>query len=117
MIRLKLAIVSVMACTVAAGFAGGVVGAAVGTFAPGIVGWLQAQGNANNGFDNTEFGLGLGVVSGLFFGAAVGAFLVMGFAWRDAWLLRAGVEPYPKRKPQVLASADLDLFETGSYSR
>ncbi len=93
MIRLTQAIVAVMACTVAAGVAGGVVGAAVGTFAPSFVLWLQALPPAQAGVNPTEFGLGLGVVSGLFFGAAVGSFLVAVIALRDAWLARAGLSP------------------------
>jgi hypothetical protein len=93
MIRLTQAIVAVMACTVASGVAGGVVGLAVGTFAPGFVLWLQDLPKGNPAFEPTEFGLGLGIVSGLFFGAAVGAFLVAVIAFRDAWLARAGLTP------------------------
>jgi len=91
MIRLTQAIAAVMACTVASGAAGGVVGAAIGTFAPGFVLWLQGLPKGQPRLDPTEFGLGLGVVSGLFLGAAVGSFLVAVIAWRDAWLARAGL--------------------------
>ena len=94
MIRLTQAIVAVMACTVASGFAGGVVGLAIGTFAPSFVRWIEdLPPKANVAFEPVEFGLGLGVVSGLFFGAAVGAFLVAVIAFRDAWLARAGITP------------------------
>lgn len=107
--NLRQAIAAVMACTVASGFAGGVVGAAVGAFAPGFVLWLEELASANARFDGTEFGLGLGVVSGLFFGAGVGSFLVMGFAWRDAWLARAGLQPPSiKRRTESLAAAGFD---------
>ena len=93
MIRLTQAIVAVMACTVASGVAGGVVGLAVGTFAPSFVLWIQDLPKPNPPFEPAEFGLGLGIVSGLFFGAAVGAFLVAVIAFRDAWLARAGITP------------------------
>jgi O-antigen ligase len=93
MIRLTQAIVAVMACTLAAGLAGGVVGLALGTFAPALVLWIEDLPKGNPPFDPVEFGLGLGVVSGLFFGAAVGSFLVAVIAFRDAWLARAGLSP------------------------
>jgi len=93
MMRLTQAIVAVMACTVASGVAGGVVGLAVGTFAPSFVHWIQDLPKGNPPFDPAEFGLGLGIVSGLFFGAAVGSFLVAVIAFRDAWLARAGLTP------------------------
>ncbi len=106
MIRLTQAIVAVMACTVAAGVAGGVVGLAIGTFAPSFVLWLQDLPNAKPAFDPAEFGLGLGIVSGLFFGAAVGSFLVAVIAFRDAWLARAGITPESLREKRE-ASADI----------
>lgn len=94
MIRLTQAIVAVMACTVASGVAGGIAGLAVGTFAPSFVVWLQdLPPNGNAKFDVVEFGLGLGIVSGLFFGAGVGSFLVAVIAFRDAWLAQAGLMP------------------------
>jgi hypothetical protein len=93
MIRLTQAIVAVMVSTVAAGVAGGVVGLAIGTFTPSFVVWLQEVPNPNAPFDPVQVGSGLGVVSGLFFGAAVGSFLVAVIALRDAWLARAGLTP------------------------
>jgi hypothetical protein len=93
MMRLTQAIVAVMACTVASGVAGGVVGLAVGTFAPSFVAWLGDFPMKKVPFEPAEFGLGLGIVSGLFFGAAVGSFLVAVIAFRDAWLARAGISP------------------------
>lgn len=98
MIRLGQAIAATMGCTLAAGFAGGVVGASVGSFAPGFVHWLEHFGPARNAYDPTQFGLGLGIVSGLFLGASVGSFLVMGLAWRDAWLERSGISIASHRK-------------------
>ncbi len=99
MIPLTRAIVSVMACTIASGVAGGVVGAAVGRLAPSFVTWLHSPGmnNAQANFDPTEFGFGLGVVSGLFLGAGTGLFLVVVLSLRDAWLARAGL-PAPGEK-------------------
>ena len=105
MIRLTQAIVAVMACTVAAGVAGGVVGLSVGTFAPSFVLWIQDLPKGNPPFDPAEFGLGLGVVSGLFFGAAVGSFLVAVIAFRDAWLARAGLNPESFRTQREEATA------------
>jgi hypothetical protein len=102
-IRLPQAVAAVMSATLAAGVAGGVVGAAVGTFAPSFVLWIETQGPAGGAarFSPAEFGMGLGVVSGLFFGAAVGALLVLGLAFRDAWLLRAGIK-IPRPAPDGL---------------
>ncbi|SIO34656.1 hypothetical protein SAMN05444166_3966 [Singulisphaera sp. GP187] len=101
MIRLTQAIVAVMASTVASGFAGGVVGATIGRFAPSFVTWLhspqfhppplQPRGVVMVNFDPTEFGFGLGVVSGLLMGAGTGLFLVVVLTLRDAWLARGGV--------------------------
>ena len=97
MIRLSQAIVAVMSCTLAAGAAGGIVGAAVGRLAPGFVRWLCSPGGAGAQIDPTEFGFGLGIVSGLFLGAGTGVFLVCVLALRDAWLARSGIAPYPPK--------------------
>ena len=104
MIRLTLAIVAVMSCTVASGVAGGIVGVSVGNFAPSFVLWLQQMPGFHPGrvFEPAEFGLGLGIVSGLFFGAGVGSLLVLGLAWRDAWLARAGVSSKAWERESVL---------------
>jgi hypothetical protein len=96
MIRLPQAIVAVMACTLASGAAGGIVGAAVGRLAPSFVRWLHSGGGAGN-VDPTEFGFGLGVVCGLLMGAGTGLFLVCVLTLRDAWLARNGLHlPQPK---------------------
>jgi hypothetical protein len=95
MIQLTQAIAAVMSCTLAAGTAGGIVGAAVGRLAPTFVRWLYGpSGVAAAQVDPTEFGFGLGVVSGLFLGAGTGVFLVCVLALRDAWLARAGIVKY-----------------------
>jgi hypothetical protein len=93
MIRLTQAIVAVMSCTLAAGAAGGIVGAAVGRLAPTFVRWLFSPGGGGGNIDPTEFGFGLGVVSGLFLGVGTGVFLVCVLALRDAWLARGGIYP------------------------
>jgi hypothetical protein len=98
MIRLPQAISAVMACTLVSGLAGGIVGAAVGRFAPSFVIWLSSPGRMPALFDPTEFGFGLGVVCGLFLGAGTGLFLVVVLVLRDAWLARAGIlDPKPMR--------------------
>jgi len=102
MIRLPQAIVAVMSCTLAAGAAGGIVGATVGRLAPSFVRWLHSPGRAAN-IDPTEFGFGLGVVSGLFMGAGTGLFLVCVLTLRDAWLSRYHV---PALKPQPESAFD-----------
>jgi hypothetical protein len=100
MIRLPQAIVAVMACTLASGAAGGIVGAAVGRLAPSFVHWLHSAGGAGN-FDPTEFGFGLGVVCGLFMGAGTGLFLVCILTLRDAWLARKGAYlPQPQTEAE-----------------
>ena len=104
MIRLPQAIVAVMACTLASGFAGGVVGATVGRFAPSFVAWLHspAAGIGPQNFDPTEFGFGLGVVCGLFLGAGTGLFLVVVLTLRDAWLARAGIASAKEREHEAV---------------
>jgi hypothetical protein len=101
MMRLTQAIVAVMASTIVAGITGGVVGLTIGTFAPGFIRWIEDLANGKPPIDAVEFGFGLGVVSGLFFGATVGSFLVAVIAFRDAWLARAGLMPVTfRRKPE-----------------
>jgi len=92
MIRLTQAIVSVMACTMTSGVAGGIVGAAVGRLAPRFVEWLCSPfGGMGADFDGTEFGFGLGTICGLLMGAGTGICLVTVLTIRDAWLARAGI--------------------------
>ena len=91
MIRLTQAIVAVMSCTLAAA-------RPAGSSGPRWGGWPRASsagssrpGGAGGNVDPTEFGFGLGVVSGLFLGVGTGVFLVCVLALRDAWLARAGI--------------------------
>ncbi len=114
MIRLSQAIVAVISCTFAAGAAGGVVGAAVGTLAPGFVLWLHSPGaGAGQIIDPTEFGFGLGVVSGLFLGVGTGVFLVCVLTLRDAWLARFGIAPYAAKSTR--SHDPLCDFDHGSH--
>lgn len=93
MIRLTQAISAVMAGTVSGGLAGGIVGAAIGRISPSFVASLAASGFSplQAGFEATEFGAGLGAVSGLFLGAGASLTLAVVLAIRDAWLARAGL--------------------------
>jgi hypothetical protein len=70
----------------------------VGRLAPSFARWLYAPGGAAANVDPTEFGFGLGVVSGLFFGVGTGVFLVCVLTLRDAWLARSGVIAYPPKE-------------------
>ncbi len=90
MIQLPQAIAAVMTCTLISGAAGGIVGAAIGRFAPSFVSWLHSPGGFN-AVDPIEFGFGLGMVCGLLMGAGASIFLVCVLALRDAWLARHGV--------------------------
>ena len=104
MMRLPQAIAAVMGGTMASGLAGGIVGAAVGRFAPSFVSWLHSPGHApipGPAFDPTEFGFGLGVVCGLFLGAGSSLFLASVLAIRDAYLLRARVQPPQMARAEV----------------
>jgi hypothetical protein len=95
MLKLSQAIAQVMAGTMASGVAGGVVGAAVGRLAPTFVRWLYSPGvnAAPRDFDPTEFGFGLGVVSGLLLGSVACVFLAVVLALRDAYLVGKGANP------------------------
>ena len=82
--KLSQAVVAVMACTLSAGFAGGVAGSLVGWMAPSFVAWLASpQAMPPPTFQPMQFAIGIGIVSGLFIGAGVGLFLVVLFVIRD----------------------------------
>ncbi|WP_148593664.1 hypothetical protein [Aquisphaera giovannonii] len=100
MIRLPQAIVAVMSCTLAAGAAGGIVGAGVGRLAPDFVLWIyNPLGQAGIGaVDPTGFGTGLGIVCGLLMGCGTGLFLVAVLAMRDAYLYRVRLLPHAKAR-------------------
>ena len=86
MIRFTQAVVSVMTATIASGFAGGVVGAAIGRLAPSFVAWLCTPGPKFLGqnFEPTEFGFGMGAVAGLLLGSISSTSLIIAIALRDA---------------------------------
>lgn len=94
MMKLSQAIKAVMAATIASGFLGGLVGFLVGLAAPSFVRWLYAPitGAAAADFRPTEFGLGIGVVSGLFLGAGASVFLAAMMIVRDTVLARTKPE-------------------------
>lgn len=99
MITLSRAIRAVMAATLASGTLGGLVGYLVGLLAPTFVRWLYAPmtGQAAADFRPTEFGLGIGVVSGLFLGAGASVFLAAMMIVRDTILART--KPEATRHP------------------
>lgn len=99
MMKLSQAIRAVMTATLASGVLGGLVGYLVGLLAPSFVRWLYAPitGQAADDFRPTEFGLGIGVVSGLFLGAGASVFLAAMMIVRDAVLARA--KPDAARHP------------------
>jgi hypothetical protein len=87
MLKLYQAIGSVLGGTLAGGLAGGLVGAAIGNLAPSFVLWFHSpvrDSATNSLLDPVEFGLGLGSVSGLFFGAATSVMIVFAVLIRDA---------------------------------
>jgi large-conductance mechanosensitive channel len=86
MLKLYQAIGAVLGGTLAGGAAGGVVGAAIGKLAPSFVRWVHTPliGHTPPNFNATEFGLGLGSVSGLMLGAASSLLLVFAVVIRDA---------------------------------
>lgn len=101
MIRFTQAIAGVMLCTLGSGVVGGAVGAAVGYVAPTFVAWLHSPfaGHLPADFNPARFGLGLGLVSGLFLGAGAGVFLAVVFVIRDAWLATRGIPAGSKKIP------------------
>jgi hypothetical protein len=98
MMRLHEAILGVLAGTLAAGLAGGVVEAAVGRLAPSFVLWIHSPimlGQAAPALDPVEFGAGLGIVSGLFLGAGASVLLTLALVIRDAYITRAAPATRP----------------------
>lgn len=81
----------VIVATMIGGAFGGLAGREVGRSAPQFVSSLAfgRPDAAPATFRPEEFGLGLGIVSGLFFGAGASVVLVVVIALRDAWLARA----------------------------
>jgi hypothetical protein len=88
--RFVHATVAVVGCILLGGLLGGYVGRTVGRISPSFVKSLAPvrPRDLPADFNPAEFGLGLGIVSGLFFGAGTGLFLVFVLVVRDAWLAR-----------------------------
>lgn len=97
--RVISAMAPVILTTLIGGALGGLVGYEVGRFSPQFVAWLAYYPPNVLGpqFRPEEFGLGLGIVSGLFFGAGSSLFVVGVMGFRDAWparlALRSGKDP------------------------
>ncbi len=96
MIRLTPAIVAVMTSTLVSGVAGGIVGAAVGRFAPSIVAWIHSPGFGNQPRTSTRpSSASASRPSPACSSAGTGLFLVVVISLRDAWLTRAGIKAPP----------------------
>ena len=90
MTRAMTAMAFVIVVTMIGGVLGGFVGYEVGTHSPQFVATI-ASGQPENvppNFQPGEFGLGLGIVSGLFFGAGSSLVIVVMMALRDIWLAK-----------------------------
>ena len=93
---------AVIASVLIGGVLGGVVGREVGRHSPSFVRLVAMAidvGELPPRFDTAEFGLGLGVVSGLFLGAGTSLFVVLLMAARDAWLERYPPRAGPRTPP------------------
>ncbi len=90
MTKLANTIGAVIGGTIVSGLAGGGVGAVIGRFAPSFVRWIYMPGDnaAPADFVPTEFGFGLGAVSGLFLGAGTSVLLAIAFIIRDMVVAR-----------------------------
>lgn len=93
MTRLMISLGFVIASILIGGIIGGFVGREVGRHSPSFVKAIAGgpQPLADHPSQPAEFGYGLGIVSGLFFGAGIGLFLVLVHAIRDAWLARLAI--------------------------
>lgn len=92
MSRLMLHLAFVIGATLGGGLLGGVVGREVGRQSPSFVTGLAGADSPMHplpaDFRPAEFGLGLGAICGLFFGAGAGLVLVVVATLRDAWQAR-----------------------------
>jgi hypothetical protein len=91
MTKAMQALTVVILSTLIGGALGGLVGRFVGQVSPSFVRTLAAPGPRSvlpASFQAAEFGLGLGIVSGLFFGAGTGLFAIVILALRDVWVAR-----------------------------
>jgi hypothetical protein len=88
--RWMSAMAFVILVTMLGGALGGLVGREVGKLSPQLMETLAAgkpQGTQPT-FQPDQFGLGLGIISGLFFGAGSSLVIVLVMAWRDVWLAK-----------------------------
>ena len=93
MTRLMQGVAVVVLSVLLGGFLGGVVGRGVGVYSPSFVRALYPAppDRVPADLDVAEFGMGLGIISGLFFGAGAGALVVVANAAREAWIYRGTV--------------------------
>ncbi len=102
LVRFPQAMVSVIACTLASGVLGGLVGAVLARLAPSFLRWIHSPAGADF-FQADQFGIGLGAVCGLVIGAAASVFVVCVLAIRDAWLAHCGIlVTKPAARPGLL---------------
>ncbi|MDB5350228.1 MAG: hypothetical protein JWN86_1475 [Planctomycetota bacterium] len=95
--RAMSAMAFVIIATMIGGILGGLVGYEVGRLSPQFVATI-ASGNPEGmrpSFKPDEFGLGLGIVSGLFFGAGSSLLLIVVISLREAWMARLALQKRP----------------------
>jgi hypothetical protein len=90
MTRLMQGVAAVVLSVLLGGLLGGVVGREVGVYSPSFVRAIYPAppDRVPADLDLPEFGMGLGIASGLFFGAGAGALVVVANAAREAWIYR-----------------------------
>lgn len=90
--RVMAAMAFVIVITLIGGGLGGLVGREVGRFSPEFASTIAfgKPSDATPGFRADRFGMGLGIVSGLFFGVGSSLVVVVVVAMRDVWIARAG---------------------------
>lgn len=90
--RLMALLAFVTLATILGGLVGGLAGYEVGRLSPSFVRTLGQSFNPQQPLPSTfvarEFGMGLGIVFGFFFGSGAGLFLVVLTLLRDAWQAR-----------------------------
>lgn len=88
MLKLRQAILTVVACIACFGLAGAGSGWLLGQAAPSFVTWLMGhEANRSPGLDPSEFSLGIGLMGGAGFGAFLGIILIVLLVLRDAWVV------------------------------
>lgn len=93
MTRLMQGIAAVVISVLLGGLLGGVVGREVGVYSPSFVRAIYPAppDRVPADLDVREFGMGLGIACGLFFGAGAGGLVVVANAAREAWIDRGTV--------------------------